>query len=268
MIGDSNCSDSSQCHCEVCVLSQCLLRSGCRWVGVSNTSQFSLGVSLRSRCVHCSSSVPSNFSSRINCFPIVVFQKHSYSGSISLLLLHLVCEYRLQSILAQSVSDGMRRHHYSVHGWALRISSWHFTKPPWLCHDHVLICLYHTYFHAKAPVLFWRLTSSTDRSSERRSWWFVSELLPWHLEEYFHNNSKCVQLRSTCYMFRMEFNLSIPFAPTTWAIRSTYEQFKDTPVVQNWTHSCKITSKFHMGGPNFRVVFDILMITSVSWKKV
>ena len=40
-------------------------------------------------------------------------------------------------------------------------------------------------------------------------------------------------------------------ASTTWAIRSAYEFFKDTPVEQNWAHSCKVTWRFHLNGPIF-----------------
>ena len=48
---------------------------------------------------------------------------------------------------------------------------------------------------------------------------------------------------------RTRSDSSIPL--TTWAIRSTYELFKDTPVEQDWTHSCEETSKSHMDGPTF-----------------
>ena len=48
---------------------------------------------------------------------------------------------------------------------------------------------------------------------------------------------------------RTRSDSSIPL--TTWAIRSTDELFKDTPVEQDWTHSCEVTSKSHMDGPTF-----------------
>ena len=79
-----------------------------------------------------------------------------------------------------------------------------------ICVDLVLSCWYHTCFHAIARSWFRRLTSSRGRSSEWLSWWFVSEILRWHLEEYFHCFSKHVQLKRTCDTFRIKFDLFIP----------------------------------------------------------
>ena len=40
---------------------------------------------------------------------------------------------------------------------------------------------------------------------------FIFELVRWHLDEYDHSNSKCVQLTCTCDIFRNEFSVSFPF---------------------------------------------------------
>ena len=58
-------------------------------------------------------------------------------------------------------------------------------------------------------------------------------------------------------------------ASTIWAIRRTYELFKDTLVEKIWTQSCKVTSKLHMDGPHVCVMkLDLLMIAGLSWKEV
>ena len=54
-------------------------------------------------------------------------------------------------------------------------------------------------------------------------------------------------------------------ASTLQASRSTYELFKDTPVEQSSTQSCKVTSQFHVCGPNYLCHIESLLITGQPW---
>ena len=76
----------------------------------------------------------------------------------------------------------------------------------------------------------------------------------WSFEDWKRNTDRAI------------FGLSI--ASTTWRIRSTYELFQYTPVEQNWTQSCTVTSKFHLDELQFCIILDLLMITGLSWKEV
>ena len=74
----------------------------------------------------------------------------------------------------------MCNHLYTIQGWYC--GWWHFSKRPRLCQDVVLLCLYHTCFHAIALPRFRKFTSSRDRSSERQSKSFVSQIHLVHLK--------------------------------------------------------------------------------------